>query len=269
MSLWLLTGAIVSTCALMIVILWGLRRWGARVHGVGAFLIVGSPFGVLLAFVILVSFQDYNTTRSNAEIEATKVVNLNALAEQFPTASGRELEATLTCYARATISLEWPAMDEGGDSPVVDLWVRTGTAVYDNLVAGNENQRQSLALLPQQNFQRADARQVRLDEARTTVPAPLALVLILGAILVLADVLCMAEPRETFARQAIMVAAITVVTVFGLLLVQFFDNPFADEPGGLRPDAMERALTALEHEHATQVPPVPTLCTKQGRPAPS
>lgn len=269
MNLWLLTGAIVASCVVMVGLLWVLRREGTRVHGVGAFLIVGSPFGVLLAFVILVSYQDYNETRGNAETEATKVVNIAALAQQFKTPAGRALEASVGCYARAVIDLEWPAMDRGGDSTVVDGWVALGTSAHNDLVATSQNQRDALQELTPQNFARADAREARLDEARTAVPPPLALVLILGAILVLADVLCMAEPRESFLRQAVMVASITAVTISGLLLVQFFDNPFKDEPGGLRPAPMERALGFIERNEASTSPPVPRLCTSDGRPVAS
>src|SRR4051795_13639647 len=125
----------------MIGLLWVLRRRGRRVHGVGAFLIVGSPFGVLLAFVILVSYQDYNETRANAETEATKVVNIAALAQQFKTPAGRTLEASVGCYARAVIDLEWPAMIRGGDSTIVDAWVALGTSAHNRLVATSQNQR--------------------------------------------------------------------------------------------------------------------------------
>src|SRR4051794_36687049 len=253
----------------MIAGLWLLRRRGTRVHGVGAFLIVGSPFGVVLAFVILVSYENYNTTRANAETEATKVVNLASLSRQFPSPAGRAVEASLECYARAVIDLEWPAMTRGGDSTVVDGWVALGTRTANGLDARTPNQRAALQELAPQNFARADARQARLDQARTSIPPPLALVLIVGALLVLADVLCMAEPREHPVRQAIMVASITAVIVSGLLLVSFFDNPFENEPGGLRPQAMERALAFIEHGNARGQPPLPRLCNSQGEPLPS
>jgi hypothetical protein len=83
---------------------------------------------------------------------------------------------------------------------------------------------------------------------------------------VLADVLCLADPRDRFLRQSVVTVGMTTLVVSGLLLVQFFNNPFENEPGSLKPTAMQRTVAFLESAATQQRPPPPRLCDAQGQP---
>jgi hypothetical protein len=265
-SLWFIAACLVVTSALMVGGLWLVRRRSKPLVGDAKFTIIFGPFGVLLAFVILVSYQDYNNTASQAQAEANAITNLAELAAEHPSPTGRRVWAYLTCYSRAVVDLEWPAMAHGGDSTVVNAWTLAETRAGADLVAGSPTGPSTLDQYAPQNFDRGNARQSRLAQARSDIPTPLAVVLVLGAIVVLIDVLCLADPRDRFLRQAIMAVGMTVIVVSGLLLVRFFNSPFENEPGSLQPTAMERTVAFLESAATQQHPPPPRLCNAQGQP---
>lgn len=71
-----------------------------------------------------------------------------------------------------------------------------------------------------------------------------------------------ADRAESRFAQAALPIGVTTVVVAGLILVAFFDRPYQDTAGAVRPTAMEHALTAMELERPAQSPP----CDASGRP---
>jgi hypothetical protein len=62
-----------------------------------------------------------------------------------------------------------------------------------------------------------------------------------------------ADSGERAQVQALLMGTVVAVIVSMLLLLQFLNNPFHESVGGLRPDAMERALKVIDQElSATQ-----------------
>jgi hypothetical protein len=95
------------------------------------------------------------------------------------------------------------------------------------------------------------------------VPTLVWIFLIVGSVLVIAFVWVFADRAESrFAQAALPIGVITVVAA-GLILVAFFDQPYHDTAGAVRPTAMQRALAAMDRERPQQSPP----CDADGRPA--
>jgi len=95
--------------------------------------VAGTAFAVLLAFVILAAFQTYNGARMGAESEAQAVLDMARTAALFPAGERYQLGGDLVCYGRAVVNQEWPAMQRGHSSPLVDYWVGTYRALFGRL----------------------------------------------------------------------------------------------------------------------------------------
>src|SRR5262245_57774221 len=113
------------------------RRWAAtlrRQHNdVAGFIyaVLGIAYGVLIAFVVVVVWQDFNTAELTTQQEANAVADLYALAEAFPAAGGQQVQDLARAYAQSVVEDEWPMLNQGQASPrTSDLADRLGRAVH-------------------------------------------------------------------------------------------------------------------------------------------
>jgi protein-S-isoprenylcysteine O-methyltransferase Ste14 len=269
MNLWLMALIVAAAAAIAVGIMYLVRRRSSVDHffieverGAGIFAFLGTAFAVLLAFVVLAAFQSFNDAKTGAEQEATAIVELSRTAEFFPPGERDAMEGTLICYGRAVIADEWPAMKEGGRSPVVQIWVNRFQGDLKQLHPESPGEEAAFLQLLEQQDKRTDARRARLSEANRALPAPVWFILILGALVTVGFAMFFADRRENFVVQGSLIGAIAALVVAGLLLVWFLDHPYEDNSGSIKPDEMERQLVIVESEHkGAQVP-----CDDNGTP---
>jgi hypothetical protein len=208
--------------------------------------VAGTAYMVIVAFVFFIAFESYGGAKADAEEEATATLAMFHVAGSFSRDDRALLEEQVVCYAREVISKGWPAMREGKGSPAVDARVtaleRSGegvqlsgakqVAAYDHWFALNEERRKG--------------RQGRIGEASPLVPPVVWLILIIGAVVVIAAVGLFADRREGPVTQAAMIAAVAIIVTSGLVLVRFLDNPYEGKSGSIKPTAMERALDQMQ-----------------------
>jgi hypothetical protein len=218
--------------------------------------VVGTAYMVILAFVFFVAFESYHAAKSAAQDEATATLAMYHAAGPFDPDARAQLQEDVICYAREVISTGWPAMRKGGGSPEVDARV---TALEQNAVQipiSGEKQRAAYDHWFALNEERRKGRQGRIAEASPLVPPLIWLILIIGAVVVIAAVGFFADAREASVTQAAMIVAIAVIVVSGLLLVRFLERPYENKSGSIKPTAMTRTLALMEREHERNRPGV-------------
>ena len=265
----ILLGAVAIACLLMLAI----RRLGTRdvfladtTRGAGVYGVAGTGFAVLLAFVVLVAFEQFNDAKDGAEAESDAVIELFRDAAFFDSNDRTQMQAALVCYARAVVEQEWPAMREGnGDPlPVVERWVVALQAVYQRVPVRTPREEVVFANILELRDARIEARRERLSQAEQTVTSPVWFILIMGALVSIGFVLLFIDRRgEAFLAQAALISTVTVIVVAGLLLVWFLDHPYEDQAGSIKPEEMRRAIDVMEAEQ----PGLNLPCTPAGRPA--
>jgi hypothetical protein len=271
LAIGVIAGSVAFMVALMLLVRSRLAPAGGhfrdsdRASGVFAF--VGAGFAILLGFVILLSFEGYNGAKSHSEEEATAVFDQYEVAALFEPASKRNvLWGELVCYARAVIADEWPAMEHGGRSPLVDRW----TERLESQVPSAEIATRAESLAYQQWFEEAaardNARRQRLLEASGTLPALLWLMLIIGAVGVVGFVLLYADPGERALGQGCFAGGVTAIVVTSLLAVALLASPFQGGNGSIGPKGMRYTLRLIEEEAAQLHDPLATPCDAAGRP---
>lgn len=230
--------------------------------GTGVFTFIGTAFAVLLAFVVLEAFGSFNDARSGAESEATSVVELSRNSEFFAVADRERLAGPLICYARAVISSEWPAMERGERSPLVQGWVEEMGRALRQIEVRTPSQEAAFLELLDQESARVEGRRVRLSESVRDLPAPVWFILGLGAALTIGFPLLFADRRESFLVEGSLIAAIAAMVTAGLLLVWFLDHPYVNQAGSIKPAEMGISLRIVEDEQPDVVPP----CNSTGEP---
>ena len=262
MEPWLAALIIVGAAALSAVVMLLVRRHAPPgtlfvdpIPAAAVYTVAGTAYMVIVAFVFFIAFENYGGAKSHAEQEATATLAMFHAAGAFGSEARAESEEQAICYAREVITYGWPAMRRGGYDSVVDARVAAMERAAEQVPVSDANQaavEHWFAL----NDERRQGRQGRIDEANRLVPPIVWLILILGAVVAIASVCSFADPRERAVTQAGMIAAIAIIVVSGLVLVQFLDNPYEDTSGSIKPTAITRTLALMERDHRERDPAV-------------
>ncbi len=195
-------------------------------HEVAGFIIgvLGAIYAVLLAFVVVVMWDQYGEARTSIEQEANQLNSLSHMSQGFPEQSRATLLSLMRAYAQSAIDDEWPAMVRGNESP------RTQAAL-DNLW------RAYLQLEPQTNRESAlyqeslshlnnmaASRRLRLYASRDDLPTVVQVLLWGGGLITIAFTYFFGV--KSIRSQALMTAALAGVIAFILFLIIALDNPF-------------------------------------------
>jgi hypothetical protein len=79
--------------------------------------VVGVAYAVLLAFVVISVWQDYEAARSTVESEANELAGIYFLADRFSEPDRARVQDLARSYARAVVEEEWPLMERDEMSP--------------------------------------------------------------------------------------------------------------------------------------------------------
>ncbi len=84
-------------------------------HDVAGFFIgvLGVIYAVLLAFVVIVVWEDYLDASQNSDAEANQLVDLYWLAEGFDDAERDRIQLASRAYGQDVIENEWDSMADG------------------------------------------------------------------------------------------------------------------------------------------------------------
>ncbi len=195
-------------------------------HDVAAacFAVIGGLYGIVLAFVLVSSWERFEEARERSEAEANAVADLQRHALGLPEPGRSTLNEQTLAYARSVVDREWPALARGETSEETqaiyeELW-RTVLA----LEAGNDKQ----AALFQSTLAKlddlADGRRDRLLYARVGLPS-----LVWGFLVVCAVVTVgfsyFFGVRQVIA-QMLMIAVLAATIAAALVLIQELQTPF-------------------------------------------
>jgi hypothetical protein len=231
----------------------------------GVFGVIATGFAVLIGFVVFLSFESFDTSRSGAESEARIVLQQFETAQFLPADVRPVLSGELVCYARNVVYQEWPRMQSGTLASARNPW---GVAMMETLQTTeprSASEQTAYSKWFDQRSDREDARGDRTHGAEGVIPLPVWIVLFLASGAIFIYMLFFADSAERAIVQATMIGAIAMVITSTLLLLWFLDNPYHAGSGGLRPMAMERTLKLLQDEQS-RVPRIVIPCGLHGLP---
>ena len=220
----------------------GLRQEHNDVAGF-IYAVLGVAYAVLLAFVVIAVWEQYQAARDTTDREANELAEIYWLAYQLPESEGRQVQELAQSYARVVVEEEWPLMEDGQFSP--QAW-----ALVDEIrqrIGQFESSTSNEQVLQDQGLTRvhdlADARRLRLLETHEDIPTILWVVLLSGGVITIGFTYLFG--LENTRAHSLMVGALAAVIALVLFTIYSLDNPFAGDVR-LDPEALELLLRGFE-----------------------
>ena len=252
--LWLLVLGVVAVLEIFSVglMLVCRRKWGPdrlklnnEVAGF-KFSVIGVLYAVLLAFLVIAVWENYNATETAIRNEAKAVGNLTQLSYALPEQEGSAIRASLSDYVQDVRQTEWATMALGVPSKTTaNALAHLTQAVFDL----HADQLKDHALFQQALHLLAaieDNRNERLDSADGSVPPILWFVLIAGALITLG--------YPAFFGTSNMTATLAALVALALVPTLTLDFPFTGQVA-LTSDAFDAALQQMPPHLKGRPPP--------------
>ena len=201
--------------------------------------VLGVAYAVLLAFVVIAVWQDYNTAQTNVESEAHELAGVYFLASQLPESERTHVQDLARTYARVVVEQEWPMMEQGQTNPRADSLLRQLRLELLKFDPSTQGEQVLYERGPTQVHDAADARRSRLLEVREGMPTLLWVVLVVGGVITVSFTYLFGLKSNV--AHALMVAALTLLICGVLFTIGEFNNPFSGVVE-IRPDAFKEML---------------------------
>ena len=201
---------------------------------------LGVAYAVLLAFVVIVVWQSFDTARQNVEAEANCLADLYRNADGFPKAFQERVKALSTGYARTIVDDEWKVLARGKASPAAQQAFESLSAAYTAYTPSAEREKIFFAESVRRLSELSDLRRMRLAESRSGIHPVLWFVLLTCGIVTITFTFFFGS--ESPRAQVLMTTLLATLIALILYTILMFDFPFTGDVS-IRPDAFRQLLT--------------------------
>ncbi len=256
LPVWALAAIVVGVSVVFSVGLQLLARWTfgvdllAENHEVAGFkyAVVGVAYAVLLAFVVVSVWNEFDGTKRAVDAEAERFYNLYRNSYNFPEATGQKMRDALMAYAIAVRDKDWPQMQRGrrGSAAAAKAYTRLSYTV-------GQTKSPDIALQPSVMHainlmqQTADYRLERLSDVGGHVTPVIWGVLILGGLITLAYPAFFATTKVV--PQILMTAGLAMIVGATFFLVINLNYPFSG-PEGVTAAPIDQVIQRMREENA-------------------
>jgi Protein of unknown function (DUF4239) len=197
-------------------------------------------YAVLVAFVVVVGWEDLNTARETTYTEANQLANVYWISRTLPSPQGPAIESLTLKYADTVINDEWPLMEKDESSPQAQLILdQMRDDVFAFMPRSLQQQTLDEQVVTSVNSLSA-ARRNRLVSMNEAIGEPLWVVLVIGGVITVG--FCLLFGLQSKTAHFGMVAALAVLVTISLLLIKEIQYPFAGNPH-IGPEAFEVFLS--------------------------
>jgi hypothetical protein len=187
--------------------------------------VVATLFGLLLAFVVVLTFQAYGDAGANARQEAAGIAQIIRDSHAFSPADQAAVSASSGTYVRAVVYDEWPQLRNGGSSAraaaAVDGLYRALQQVKPATAAASAFYQDAVGRLNDV----LSARRNRLADGAGGLSAPIVGLILLGSVIILGYASLVGSRSALF--HAIGAGAIALVIGFSLVVLIAYNYPYA------------------------------------------
>jgi hypothetical protein len=197
---------------------------------IGSYLqVLGGIYAVLLAFVVIVVWGQFNDARGFVHREANALVDLHRTSSGLPEGAREVIQHGLRDYLAAVLADEWKAMSRG-DHEITDKigqrLDRVWSAIHTCMPL-NECQHTVYAEVLARFNDLSETRTNRLSAATAKIPIAMSVLLYTGAVIMIGSMYLM--PFEKFWLHAVVTAALAGATAHILYLIHDLDDAFAGD----------------------------------------
>lgn len=191
------------------------------------FATLGVTYAVLLSFIVVVTWQNFDEAHKNAAREANYIVSLYHNTRPLPPAFRSELKGHLVTYVQAIIEDEWPIMIKGEQSAQAQQAQDAIWKLYSRYRPTNETQKIFFMESVDKLNDACELRRARLLEAHLAIHPVIYFVLIVGGLITISFTVFFGT--ENFGPQLIMTSLLAAMIGIALSTVIILDFPFTGD----------------------------------------
>jgi hypothetical protein len=222
------------------------RRWAPvpvdRAHHevVGSVLqVVGVAYAVLLAFMVYVVWTQMEEAERHVAQEVNALSDLFMDAQWLPEPSRQAVQTKIRAYAQTVVEREWTTMSRGKASSEASRALDGLWLVYQSIQPQTPAETAAYAESLRRLNEAGGYRRLRLLSSRGGVVGVLWVLLVVGG-MVTVGLMYLYHLRSVWIHD-VLIAALTGMIAFILLLVLLLDHPFTGKVR-VSPEAFEQAL---------------------------
>jgi hypothetical protein len=206
------------------------------------FAVIGVIYAVLLAFVVVVTWQDFDKAQDVTVNEANCIAAIYRDSRPFPAEFRAELKNDLKNYVTAIVNEEWRTMAKGRRSLDAQKAQEKLWELYGGFKPKNETQKIYFAESVKKLNQASEMRRQRIFYASTGIHPILYFVLITGSFITIA--FTMLFGTENIVPHLTMVSLLAAMIALIIFTIIAMDYPFT---GDIRitPDVFTNILSTL------------------------
>ena len=192
------------------------------------FSMVGLLYAILLAFVVVVAWEQFNSAEESTHTEVTRLSNLFRDSEPLPDTDQNRIQNALVVYVQNVIDREYDSMAEGeSDGPTEEAYEAIWNGFYTADVPAEGPAASFYDSAVGRLNELGEARRLRVLSSQSTIPLPLWVLLVGGGLFTLSWLFpfYMADTRV----QTLAVGSVGAFTGFVLFLIYALQHPFAGD----------------------------------------
>jgi hypothetical protein len=205
--------------------------------------VIGAVYGVLLAFVVLVVWQQHIDAQADASREAGLLADVYRDADVLPDSVAADLRAGIVAYSQSVAEHEWPLLADGVASREARDRLHAVWALVRAYAPATASQSAWYVEMLERLSDAGDARQQRLNNAQSNLPTLVWIVLLFGA-LVTIGFSFMFGARH-YLLYLTMVFALAGIISMVLVLIAALDHPYAGL-AMIQPDVFEKLAPSFQ-----------------------
>jgi hypothetical protein len=189
--------------------------------------VVGVVYAVTLAFIVIVTWEQFRDARETVDLEAGAVRSLYRDSQSLPEPARTRMSELTVRYAREVSTGEWDAMDQGTSSQAAFDLVGDMFAGLGSVTTANPTQETFLADALVRLNDVAEDRAVRITKAEEEQVSVLWAAIIIGGIVTVGFALLFGVSDERL--HYVMVAGFAAVLAMQILVILVLSHPFAGD----------------------------------------
>ncbi len=213
---------------------------------------VGVVYAVILAFVVVLVWEQFNEAQRAVDLEAGALIALGHDVVTLSPVEGLRVHNALLGYTETVLTVEWPALESGDRSGHTTPEYYALWEALREVEADDRTERVWLETMIERMNAIDQWRSERYLTVESSVPTAMWILLLSGGFITIAfAALYGAEHKPT---QIILVSALAALIAFTLFLIAAVDHPYS---GTVRvePEAFRHALVQIEGlEISAEVP---------------
>ena len=186
--------------------------------------VLGTIYAVLIAFMVIIVWQQFDKSDLNAKTEANYLADMYRDAEAFPPAFRNELNPLVREYRDAVVKYEWKTMQRGEMSPEVEKLMNKIWGLYTTFKPRNITEQAFFDESVKKINSFRELRRQRIMDSREGIEPLLWFVLIVGGFIIISFTFLFGA--ENTAAHVIMVILLSAMIGIILFTIMELDFPF-------------------------------------------